>query len=74
MDELARDFRAAYGGDFEILAESREHMEGSAYRLFAVRPRRSGTFYFRHLFEQPASYRFHDDEARIVVLRSGEQR
>ncbi|MFN7934688.1 MAG: hypothetical protein U0R19_15265 [Bryobacteraceae bacterium] len=74
MDELARDFRAAYGDDFEIVAEGREEVEGAAYWLVTVRPRRSGEFYFRHRFEQAASYRFHDDEGRIVVLRAGERR
>lgn len=74
IDHLRQNFAQVFGRDFEILESSLRLRDSATLWVVAVRPRRSGTFFFRHQYQQAEGYRHHDDESRIVVLEKGTPR
>jgi len=74
IQSLRQNFAQVIRGDFEIVEDKVRQSDHVAFWVVAVRPRRSGTFYFRHEYEQAEGYRHHDDESRIVVLNKGTPR
>jgi hypothetical protein len=71
IDELKKNFVRTFGEDFDLLRDEVREKTGAKYWLAVVRPKRSGTFIFRHKFEQTRSYRYMDAECRIRVGERG---
>ncbi|HEY7543279.1 MAG TPA: hypothetical protein VID27_00265 [Blastocatellia bacterium] len=71
VNELRKSFVEIFGQDFELLSDEVREKSGGKYWLAIVRTKRSGTFIFRHKFEQPYSYRYQDRECRIFVGEKG---
>lgn len=71
VNELRKSFIQTFGEDVELLSDEVREKYGGKYWLAVVRPKRSGTFIFRHKFEQTRSYRYQDNECRITVGEKG---
>ncbi|MBL8218348.1 MAG: hypothetical protein JNL62_03930 [Bryobacterales bacterium] len=74
IDDLRQNFAQVFRRDFEIPESSLRLRDSATLWVVAVRPRRSGTFFFRHQYPQAEGYRYHDDESGIVVLEKGTPR
>lgn len=70
-EELRGRFETAFGDDFEVLRDESREMSGKEFRLFTVKPRRSGRFVFRYQFEASLGYRYQDHEFSVSVGESG---
>ncbi len=71
VNELRKSFVQTFGEDVDLVSDEVREMSGAKYWLACVRAKKSGTFIFRHKFEQTRTYRYMDIECRITVGEKG---